>query len=103
MQVKQFAALGAGVIGSGWVARSLAHGLDVTAWDPAPNAEAQLRANVANAWPVLERVGLAKGASFDENVAQKIAAQTAVDAKDARYAGRVIGLPVLASASVNPV
>jgi carnitine 3-dehydrogenase len=63
MQVQQFAALGAGVIGSGWVARALAHGLDVTAWDPAPHAEAQLRANVANAWPALERVGLAKGAS----------------------------------------
>jgi carnitine 3-dehydrogenase len=63
MQVKQFAALGAGVIGSGWVARALAAGLDVTAWDPAPGAEAQLRANVANAWPALERVGLADGAS----------------------------------------
>ncbi|SAL83270.1 3-hydroxybutyryl-CoA dehydrogenase [Caballeronia arvi] len=63
MQVKQFSALGAGVIGSGWVARALGAGLDVTAWDPAPGAEAQLRANVANAWPALERVGLAKGAS----------------------------------------
>ena len=63
MQVKQFAALGAGVIGSGWVARALGAGLDVTAWDPAPGAEAQLRANVANAWPALERAGLAKGAS----------------------------------------
>ncbi|MDR5808869.1 L-carnitine dehydrogenase [Caballeronia sp. LZ019] len=63
MQVKQFAALGAGVIGSGWVSRALAHGLDVTVWDPAPNAEAVVRANVANAWPALERVGLAPGAS----------------------------------------
>ncbi|SAL85412.1 3-hydroxybutyryl-CoA dehydrogenase [Caballeronia choica] len=63
MQVKTFAALGAGVIGSGWVARALAHGLDVIAWDPAPGAEQQLRANVANAWPALERVGLAKGAA----------------------------------------
>ncbi|MDR5883404.1 L-carnitine dehydrogenase [Caballeronia sp. LZ032] len=63
MQVKQFAALGAGVIGSGWVARALGAGLDVTAWDPAPGAEAQLRANVANAWPALERAGLAAGAS----------------------------------------
>ncbi|WP_248323491.1 MULTISPECIES: L-carnitine dehydrogenase [unclassified Caballeronia] len=63
MQVKQFAALGVGVIGSGWVSRALAHGLDVTVWDPAPNAEAVVRANVANAWPALERVGLAPGAS----------------------------------------
>ncbi|KND54587.1 3-hydroxyacyl-CoA dehydrogenase, NAD-binding [Candidatus Paraburkholderia kirkii] len=43
--------------------RALTRGLDVTAWDPAPGAEAQLRANVANAWPALERVGLAQGAS----------------------------------------
>src|SRR6478735_10750679 len=63
MQVKTFAALGAGVIGSGWVSRALAHGLDVVAWDPAPGAGEQLRSNVANAWPALERAGLAKGAS----------------------------------------
>jgi carnitine 3-dehydrogenase len=61
--IKTFAAIGAGVIGSGWVARALAHGLDVVAWDPAPGAEKQLRDNVANAWPALERVGLAPGAS----------------------------------------
>ncbi|VXB34763.1 L-carnitine dehydrogenase [Burkholderia sp. 8Y] len=63
MQVKQFAALGVGVIGSGWVSRALAQGLDVVVWDPAPGAEAVVRANVANAWPALERVGLAAGAS----------------------------------------
>jgi carnitine 3-dehydrogenase len=61
--IKTFAAIGAGVIGSGWVARALAHGLDVIAWDPAPGAEKQLRDNVANAWPALERVGLAPGAA----------------------------------------
>jgi carnitine 3-dehydrogenase len=38
-EIKTFAALGSGVIGSGWVARALAHGLDVVAWDPAPGAE----------------------------------------------------------------
>ncbi|WP_438391365.1 L-carnitine dehydrogenase [Caballeronia sp. DA-9] len=63
MQVRKFSALGVGVIGSGWVSRALAHGLDVIAWDPAPDAEEQLRNNVANAWPALERVGLAEGAS----------------------------------------
>lgn len=63
VDIKTFAAIGAGVIGSGWVARALAHGLDVIAWDPAPGAEQQLRDNVANAWPALERVGLAPGAS----------------------------------------
>ncbi|MFL9865506.1 L-carnitine dehydrogenase [Paraburkholderia fungorum] len=63
VDIKTFAAIGAGVIGSGWVARALAHGLDVVAWDPARGAEKQLRENVANAWPALERVGLAEGAT----------------------------------------
>lgn len=61
--IKTFAALGSGVIGSGWVARALAHGLDVIAWDPAPGAEAALRKRIANAWPALEQQGLAPGAS----------------------------------------
>ncbi|WP_118180198.1 L-carnitine dehydrogenase [Paraburkholderia phosphatilytica] len=63
VDVKKFAAIGAGVIGSGWVSRALANGLDVTAWDPAPGAEKQLRENVANAWPALERAGVKPGAS----------------------------------------
>jgi carnitine 3-dehydrogenase len=62
-EVRSFAALGVGVIGSGWVSRALAHGLDVVAWDPAPGAEQLLRNNVADAWPALERVGLHPGAS----------------------------------------
>ena len=49
--IKTFAAIGTGVIGSGWISRALAHGLDVVVWDPAPGAEERLRANVANAWP----------------------------------------------------
>lgn len=63
--IKTFAALGSGVIGSGWVARALAHGLDVRAWDPAPGAEAQLRGRIDKCWAVLERKGLAPGASKD--------------------------------------
>lgn len=63
--IKTFAALGSGVIGSGWVARALAHGLDVVAWDPAPGAEAALRQRVANAWPALEQQGLAPGAALE--------------------------------------
>ncbi|QXH51894.1 L-carnitine dehydrogenase [Pseudomonas fakonensis] len=61
--IKTFAALGSGVIGSGWVARALAHGLDVVAWDPAPGAEAALRKRINNAWPALQKQGLAPGAS----------------------------------------
>ena len=62
-QIKTFAALGSGVIGSGWVARALAHGLDVVAWDPAPGAQAQLRQRIANCWGALEKQGLQAGAS----------------------------------------
>ncbi|UCJ17361.1 L-carnitine dehydrogenase [Pseudomonas sp. MM211] len=63
--IKIFAALGTGVIGAGWVARALAHGLDVHAWDPAPGAEAALRTRIANAWPALQKQGLAPGAALD--------------------------------------
>lgn len=57
--------IGTGVIGAGWAARALAHGLDVFAWDPAPGWEERLRAAVEHAWPALERVGLYPGASPD--------------------------------------
>jgi carnitine 3-dehydrogenase len=61
--IKTFAALGTGVIGSGWIARALAKGMDVIAWDPAPHAEAQLRARIEKCWPALEKNGLKAGAS----------------------------------------
>ncbi len=61
--IKTFAALGSGVIGSGWVARALANGLDVIAWDPAPGAEAQLRSRIEKAWGALVAQGLKPGAS----------------------------------------
>ena len=64
-QVKTVALLGAGLIGSGWAARCLAHGLDVVAWDPDPSAESGLRANVKNAWPILKEVGLHSDADQD--------------------------------------
>lgn len=51
--VKQVAIIGAGVIGSGWAARFLANGLKVTAWDPAPDAQAQIRQRVAHAWSTM--------------------------------------------------
>ncbi|NGO71538.1 3-hydroxyacyl-CoA dehydrogenase NAD-binding domain-containing protein [Streptomyces boncukensis] len=57
--------VGAGVIGGGWVAHFLARGYDVTAWDPAPDAEEKLRRLVDAAWPALIRLGLADGAARD--------------------------------------
>ncbi|MBD2830721.1 L-carnitine dehydrogenase [Streptomyces globisporus] len=59
------ACVGAGVIGGGWAAHFLARGYDVTAWDPAPDAAVRLRRLIAAAWPALERLGLAEGASQD--------------------------------------
>ena len=61
--VRTFVIVGAGVIGAGWAARALAHGLDVVAWDVAPGWQRKLRRAVANAWPALSELGLFPGAS----------------------------------------
>ncbi|MFI7290393.1 3-hydroxyacyl-CoA dehydrogenase NAD-binding domain-containing protein [Streptomyces anulatus] len=63
--VRRVACVGAGVIGGGWAAHFLARGYDVTAWDPAPDAAVRLRRLIAAAWPALEQLGLADGASQD--------------------------------------
>lgn len=60
--VRRVAIVGTGVIGGGWAAHFLARGLDVAAWDPHPEAEPRVRAMIDNAWPALERLGLAPGA-----------------------------------------
>ncbi|WP_250460063.1 L-carnitine dehydrogenase [Microbulbifer litoralis] len=57
------AVIGTGVIGAGWVARLLAQGHDVIAWDPGADAERKLRESVDTAWPSLEKIGLVAGAS----------------------------------------
>ncbi len=62
-EIRRVGLVGGGLIGGGWAARCLAHGLDVVASDPGPDAEEKLRATVANAWPALTRVGLKPGAS----------------------------------------
>lgn len=45
--VRRVAVVGAGSLGAGWVTLALHHGLDVTAVDPRPEAEATLRDTVA--------------------------------------------------------
>jgi 3-hydroxyacyl-CoA dehydrogenase len=61
--IRRVAIIGTGVIGASWTALFLAKGLDVIATDVAPDAEASLRRFVKAAWPALERLGLAPGAS----------------------------------------
>jgi carnitine 3-dehydrogenase len=64
-EVRTIACVGSGVIGGGWAAYFLAHGYDVVAWDPAPDAESRLRHLVDQAWPALTEIGLADGAGRD--------------------------------------
>jgi carnitine 3-dehydrogenase len=63
--VRRIAVVGTGAIGASWAAQYLARGFDVVATDPAPNAEANLRKYVDDAWKVLTGIGLSPGASRD--------------------------------------
>src|SRR5712671_6935720 len=63
--IKRIAIVGTGVIGASWAAQYLARGFDVVATDPAPNAEANLRKYIDDAWKDLTTIGLSKGASRD--------------------------------------
>jgi 3-hydroxyacyl-CoA dehydrogenase len=77
-QIKRVAVIGTGVIGASWTALFLAKGLSVVATDVAPGAEGRLRQYVDEAWPALESLGLAPGASrsnlkFIEDLAQAVA------------------------------
>ncbi|WP_233879733.1 3-hydroxyacyl-CoA dehydrogenase NAD-binding domain-containing protein [Virgibacillus halodenitrificans] len=62
-QIKHITVVGTGVIGNGWITRFLANGFTVTASDPDPSAEQRTREAVAHAWPYMEKMGLAEGAS----------------------------------------
>jgi 3-hydroxyacyl-CoA dehydrogenase len=77
-QIRRIAVVGTGVIGASWSAQYLARGFDVVATDPAPNAEANLRKYVDEAWEQLEEIGLSPGASrgrlsFTKDMAQALA------------------------------
>ena len=63
--IHRIAIVGTGVIGASWAAYYLARGLDVVASDPAPNAEANLRKYIDEAWSELTTIGLSQGASRD--------------------------------------
>jgi carnitine 3-dehydrogenase len=63
--VKTVGIAGTGLIGAGWAARLLVHGVDVIAYDVAPPAEAKLKAQIKTAWPsmlkLLGKKSLKKG------------------------------------------
>ena len=61
--IRRICVVGTGVIGASWSALFLAKGLEVSATDPAPHAEASLRKFIEGAWPALKRLGLTPGAS----------------------------------------
>jgi 3-hydroxyacyl-CoA dehydrogenase len=63
--VRRIAIVGTGVIGASWAALYLAHGFNVVASDPAPNAEANLRQYIDAAWKDLTVLGLSPNASRD--------------------------------------
>ena len=63
--IHRIAIVGTGVIGASWSAYYLARGFDVVATDPAPNAEANLRKYVDEAWSLLTTIGLSDRASRD--------------------------------------
>ena len=76
--IRHIAIIGTGVIGASWTALFLAKGLEVTATDVAPNAEATLKKFVDNAWAALQRLGLSPNASrsnlkFKGDLAQAVA------------------------------
>lgn len=77
--IRRIAIVGAGTIGASWAALFLARGMDVVVSDPAGDAEAQTRARVQAAWPVLAELGhVTEGASpetlrFEPDLAQALA------------------------------
>jgi 3-hydroxyacyl-CoA dehydrogenase len=63
--IRNVTIVGTGLIGASWTALYLARGLNVVATDPAPNAEANLRKYVDEAWKDLTVIGLSPNASRD--------------------------------------
>jgi carnitine 3-dehydrogenase len=77
-EIKNIVIVGTGVIGASWAAYYLSRGFNVIATDPAPNAEANLRKYVDEAWKTLSKNGISFSASrerlnFEPKMAQALA------------------------------
>src|SRR4051794_41865193 len=65
--VRRVAVVGSGTVGASWAALFLAHGLDVAATDPAPDAEKRLRRFVERGQRQLAGVGCRGGGGGGEH------------------------------------
>jgi 3-hydroxyacyl-CoA dehydrogenase len=64
-RIERIAVIGAGMIGASWAALFMAHGFDVAAYDPSPEAEPKFRAYVERARLQLAELGLDTTGQFD--------------------------------------
>jgi carnitine 3-dehydrogenase len=62
--IEHIAVIGAGLIGSSWAALAMGHGLNVSAYDPAPGAEERFRHAVDRARAQLAELGLANTGQY---------------------------------------
>ena len=63
--VKSVACIGIAVIGSGCASHFSGQGIQVHAWDPDSKSEELFKRTIEQAWPSMEKLGLASGASPD--------------------------------------
>ncbi len=63
-RIERVAVIGGGLIGASWAALFLAHGLTVAVHEPAADVAQGVARRVADAWPDLQALGLARG-TFD--------------------------------------
>jgi len=77
--MSRIAIIGTGVIGSSWAALFAAHGHEVSASDPRPDAADELRRAVEQCWPSLERQGRVTDAGSPDLVTVAASSGAAVD------------------------
>ncbi|MEM7533286.1 MAG: 3-hydroxyacyl-CoA dehydrogenase NAD-binding domain-containing protein [Chloroflexota bacterium] len=80
-RVEQTAILGAGVIGASWASLFLAAGCHVDVYEPASDAEKNVRAFVDSAWPTLEALGMTEQGDPDRIRFHSTAAATVTEAQ----------------------
>lgn len=64
-EVRRIALIGGGTIGASWAAWFLARGYEVSLFEPTEEGEARSRSILEAAWPTMESLGLAAGASLE--------------------------------------